>query len=115
MNVDTIQNISTCMRRKTKKTLVGKMNIGLQVGLTHKPISTTTFQKLCLSCNISWPTTTRMKYMPNKVVEKIQEANEEDRRQQQQELSEIDRLRGNNPKVTTFRQTAIIITHYTRV
>ena len=28
-----------------------KINIGLQVGLTHTPTSTTIFQNLCLSCS----------------------------------------------------------------
>ena len=71
-----------------------KIKIGLPVGLTHTPISTTSFQKLCLSCNIPCPSTTGMQHMANKVAEKIQEVNEEDLRQQQKELSYIIRLRG---------------------
>ena len=61
-----------------------KINIGLQVGHTHTPISTTSFQELCLSCNIPCPSTTGMQYMANKVAEKIKKASEEDLKQQQQ-------------------------------
>ena len=84
-----------------------KVNIGLQVGHTHTPISTNSFQELCLRCNIPCPSTTGKQCMANKVAEKIQKASEENLIQQQQKLSEINRLRGNNPNVVNIQADCI--------
>lgn len=84
-----------------------KINIGLQIGLTHTPISTSSFQKLCLSCNIPCPSTSGMQHTANVVGERIEEENKKDLSQQRQLLREVNSLRGDNPNVVNVQADCV--------
>lgn len=86
---------------------MAKINMGLQIGLSHTPISTSSFQKLCLSCNIPCPSSSGMQYTSNKISKKIEEAAEEDMRQQRQLLKTVNVLRGNEPSLINVQADCV--------
>lgn len=84
-----------------------KINIGLQIGLSHTPISTASFQKLCLSCNIPSPSTSGMQQTANKVAVKIEETCSEDLAHQRHLLKEVNTLRGDKPNVINIQADCV--------
>lgn len=93
--------------RRERGRRMAKINIGLQIGLSHTPISTSSFQKLCLSCNIPCPSSSGMQYTSNKVSEKIQEAGVEDLRHQRQLLKTVNVLRGDEPSTINVQADCV--------
>ena len=69
-------------------------NIGLQVGLSHTPLSNSGFRVLCASIGIPPPSLRGLQYSANKVGEKLVKINVKDMGDIREELKEIESLKG---------------------
>ncbi|CAC5424017.1 unnamed protein product [Mytilus coruscus] len=59
-----------------------KINLGLQVGLHHTPISTASYRKICMASNIPPPSVSGMQHTANAISEKVEEENMRDLQRQ---------------------------------
>ncbi|CAC5361371.1 unnamed protein product [Mytilus coruscus] len=80
-----------------------KINLGLQVGLHHTPISTKSYRKICMASNIPPPTVSGMQHTANAISEKIEEENVRDLQRQMENIKRIKTLRGENSDVVNIQ------------
>ena len=85
----------------------GEINWGLQVALHHTPISTTSFQKICLGSSIPAPSTAGMQNSANKVSEKIEEENIKDLTKQRSLIKKNNTLREKDPHIVNVQADCI--------
>lgn len=70
------------------------INLRLQVGLSHTPISCAAFRKIMMAINVPPPSRSSMQRRSNQVSERLVTLNKEDMAKQRKKLHDINELRG---------------------
>lgn len=84
-----------------------KINLGLQVGLHHTPISTASYRKICMASNIPPPSVSGMQHTANAISEKIEEENMRDLQRQREKIKRIKKIRGENSDVVNIQSDCV--------
>ncbi|CAC5372488.1 unnamed protein product [Mytilus coruscus] len=84
-----------------------KINLGLQVGLHHTPISTASYRKICMASNIPPPSVSGMQHTANAISEKVEEENMRDLQRQREKIKRIKKIRGENPDVVNIQSDCV--------
>ncbi|CAC5419325.1 unnamed protein product [Mytilus coruscus] len=86
-----------------------KINLGLQVGLQHTPISTASYRKICMASNIPPPSVSSLQHTSNAISEKIEEENMRDLQRQREKIKRIKSYAGKILMLLTFKLTVYTI------